>query len=82
MLSDFAVAILLKVVSALFTELIARLHQNQDVMTSNNQIDARLTAFKNAYKEAFNGEKVTPEQREKLRSAISDFIRGSSNGGM
>lgn len=45
-------------------------------------IDARLARFKQAYLEAFDGKKVTPEQKAALKAAIAEFVRNPDNRGL
>ncbi len=76
------IAILSRLTSSLLSYLISKIHSQQDILESKNQIDARLLAFKEAYKEAFDGKPITPDQKAKLNAAISSFIRGDGNGGL
>lgn len=79
-------SLVLYLVSKLGAWLLARaIEQSQKIQAktaSDKEIDSRLQQYKDAYKEAFNGEAVTPEQRKKLNGAIADFIRGPSGNGM
>lgn len=75
-LASIIVAVLSKVAS----KLLERYHFEQDILESKNQIDERLKNFKDAYVEAFDGHPITVEQREKLKKAISNFIRGADGG--
>lgn len=77
------VALVLQKLGAwLGTQLLVWLNKRNETAVSNSEIDAKLKAFKAAYKEAFNGEKVTPEQKAELKKAISDFIRNPDPGGL
>lgn len=57
-------------------------HGVHDQSETNNDIDARLKSFKDAYREAFNGEEITPEQHTKLRASIANFIRSTDGSGL
>jgi hypothetical protein len=70
------------VLSWLFTKGLELYHSKRSSMESDQAIDAHLKAFKAAYKDAFNGQPVTKEQREKLNQAIADFIRNPHGGGL
>lgn len=73
--SNLIVTLLTRLTSWLFTKGLEKLHtHNQEI-----EIDESLRKFKKAYKEAFNGEKVTHEQRRELNKAIADFLRGPSD---
>ena len=77
MLERIIVAILVKAISWFLEQ-----NQKSKVLNeSNNDIDQKLEAFKNAYKESFNGEATTDEQRKNLKIAIRNFIK-SDNGGL
>jgi hypothetical protein len=43
--------------------------------TTDDELDRRLHAFKEAYKDAFDGTPITEEQRKKLNASIESFIR-------
>jgi hypothetical protein len=75
-LSTLIAEIITRLASILVAEALKRAEETQVRMQNARDIDGRLDAFKNAYREAFNGEKITPEQDEKLKASISDFIRG------
>jgi hypothetical protein len=74
--------ILIKLGSWLFAKGLEKYHGIRDAKETNDTIDARLKSFKNAYNEAFDGNPVSPEQREKLRNSIADFLRGPDGGGL
>ncbi len=76
------IMVMTKLTSWLLARGLESLHSKQETDKENADIDARLKAFKDAYKDAFNGEPVTPEQRQRLKDAITTFIRGNPNGGL
>jgi heme oxygenase len=76
------VAVMTKLVSWLLSKGLEKLHGVNGSLETKRDIDARLKSFKDAYKEAFDGTEITPEQRAKLRQSIADFIRGTGNGGL
>jgi len=80
--SNLIVLIMTKLTSWLLAKGLEQIHSKQVQTQSDKDIDSRLQSFKQAYSEAFNGEPVTTEQREKLKKAISDFIRGDGSGGL
>lgn len=45
----------------------------QDKSKVQKTVDIRLTQFNDAFKKVVNGEPVTPEQKEELKSAIRNF---------
>jgi uncharacterized protein YgfB (UPF0149 family) len=75
-----------KIISALASWLMAKLlefiHGQEKKAKTEKDIDHKLKDFKEAYKEAFDGNEITPEQRQKLQKAISDFIRSPSGSGL
>ncbi len=81
-IASIVVALMTKLTSWLFAKGLEVIHSKQDQATTDADIDARLASFKNAYKEAFNGQPVTSEQKQKLNQAIADFIRGGTTGGV
>ncbi len=81
-IASIIVALMTKLTSWLLTKGLEVVHGKQDQAATDADIDARLASFKNAYKEAFNGQPVTVDQRQKLNQAIADFIRGGTNGGL
>lgn len=79
--------ILIKIVTALVSRglqwLLEKAHGLHDQSETNKNIDARLKGLKDAYAEAFDGNPITPEQRERLRASTREFILGNnSNGGL
>jgi hypothetical protein len=62
----------------LVSMLLEQSNKNVPAPVTDESIDARLAKFKDAYKDAFNGQPVTTEQRQKLNEAISSFIRGAN----
>lgn len=81
-ISNIVVILLTRLTSWLFTKgLEVKAGRDQKAATDAD-IDQKLATFKEAYKESFNGEPVTPEQRKKLNQAIADFIRGPGTGGL
>lgn len=81
-LAQIVIMLMTKLTSWLFAKGLEVVNAKKLQISNNADIDDRLLAFKNAYKEAFNGQPVTPEQRAKLKQSISDFIRDGSNGGL
>lgn len=84
---DFLAGIFASMMSKLVSWLVSKglewYHGREQKAATEDDINNKLVKFKEAYKEAFNGEPVTPEQREKLKGSIRDFIRGvDTNGGM
>ena len=74
---------MLRVVTILVQKGLEVFHGKQKQAKSEQEIDARLAKLKAASLEAFDGKPITPEQRKKLRGAISDFIGGHTpNGGL
>lgn len=81
-LTNFVILIMTKLTSWLLAKGLEYVHGRQDKAQTDESIDLKLKAFKNAYKEAFDGHAITPEQKQKLNKAIGDFIRNPSNGGL
>jgi len=81
-MSEIMVNLLTRLASWAFAKAAAYIQERQEKAASDSVIEARLDAVKIAYKEAFNGEKPTPEQMAALRRAISGFIRNPDNGGL
>lgn len=74
--------VLEKLATWLFQKGLEAKHGRDQQVATDADIDQKLATFKEAYKETFNGEPVTPEQRKKLNQAIADFIRGPGTGGL
>lgn len=55
------------------------IHSKKEVSISDKEIDHKLENFKSIYKESFNGEPVTKDQRTRLNKAIADFLKSDSN---
>ncbi len=72
--------ILTQVTSLLLAKGLEVIHGKEMKKVEWDDINLKLLDFKMAYKEAFNGEPITPEQREKLKKAIADFIRNPGPG--
>jgi hypothetical protein len=79
-IAGIIVSIMTQFTSWLLAKGLEIIHGKELQKTTDGDIDKKLLAFKLAYKEAFNGSPVTPEQREKLKGAISDFIRNAGAG--
>ncbi len=62
----------------LITMLLSR-QTRQGYVVPDSAIDARLATVRNAYKQAFDGTPITRDQRERLNSALSDFVRGTGS---
>lgn len=78
--SNIIVTLLTKLTSWLFAKGLEKLHGAQQKAATEQEIDKKLSTFKQVYKDAFNGDKVTKEDRKKLNAAISDFLRGDGHG--
>jgi hypothetical protein len=81
-LAAFAAKVLIKLLPWLTAKVMEFFHGLDEKKAAGESVDARLEAMKEAYKKAFDGTDITPEQREELKHAISDFIRGGTAGGM
>ncbi len=57
-----------------------KVEKRKESVTSDLVIDQKLDAVKNAYKESFNGEAQTSDQKAKLKASIIDFIKSDSGG--
>ncbi len=80
MIANLMAIILTNVTSWILARGLEAIHGKELQKTTEGDINKKLLDFKLAYKEAFDGSPITPEQRQKLKSAISDFIRGGSSG--
>jgi hypothetical protein len=82
-ISDFLIRILTSLATWLVSKAMEKVNEKKEQIASDKEIDDRLNALKEAYKEAIDGKPITKEQRERLNGAVSDFIRGGSpRGGM
>ncbi len=79
-LVSIATKLLTNLASWLFGKTLAWIHGRQQKANTEKEINQKLEVLKNTYKEAYDGTPVTPEQRKKINQAISDFLRGGSNG--
>lgn len=79
-LSSLVSSIILKLASWGFTWALGKYHQAQDETKTNADIDQKLSSFKEAYKQAFNGQPMTVEQKDALEKAISTFLRNNDGG--
>jgi hypothetical protein len=77
---NFLATLLAKVAQALLPWLLAKLmaylNKEKSLEDNKEKIDELLVKVKEAYKKAFNGQPVTPEQEQELKRALRDFIRG------
>lgn len=82
-LSDLVIKILSALGSWLVAKAMEKVHEKKEQVETEKDIDQRLQVLKDAYKEAFNGEPITPDQRARLNEAMARFIRGGApRGGM
>lgn len=82
-ITNLIAAIMLRVVTILVQKGLEVFHGKQKQAKTEQEIDARLAKLKAASLEAFDGKPITPEQRQKLRGAIAEFIGGNApNGGL
>lgn len=82
MISKILFAVLTKLGSLLITELFKYRAKKETEAAAETAIDDRLAKVKAITTEVLDGKPMTKEQREKFNSAISDFLRGGSNGGV
>lgn len=82
MLERIITTVLTHLVSWLFTKGLEHFNKLQEKNDSEGVIDEKLKTLKVAYKEAFNGEPITKEQRAKLNKAVADFIRNPTSNGV
>lgn len=81
-LAGIIVSLTTKLGSWLLARALEYFNKQQKHAATDADIDARLASVKSAYKDAFNGEKITPEQRKNLYQGISDFIRNTGDSGL
>lgn len=81
MLERILLALLVKVGPWLLTKAMEWGQKSKETVQTDEAIDKKLETFKTAYKESFDGEAVTSEQRKALKASIRDFIK-SENGGL
>lgn len=81
-LGNLLASMLMKLLPWLVAKGLEWFKSKQQTDQTNDDIDKRLERLKAAYKDAFTEAPVTPEQREELKRAISDFIRGGTSGGV
>lgn len=81
-LVSLASSLLMKLIPWLVAKGIEFFENRNKSKKIKSDIDKRLERVKKAYEKAFNGEPITPEQREDLKRAIADFIRGDTDGGL
>lgn len=79
-LTGLASTVLLKLASMLMTWVLGQFHQKEADDQSSSDIDSKLSAFKDAYKKAFDGTPITAEQKNELEKSIADFLRNSDGG--
>lgn len=82
MFEKIITSILTNLASKFLTWVLEYFKGKQQQKDTNEDIDQRLDQVKQAYKEAFNGEPVSKEQRQKLNQSLADFIRNPNNGGL
>lgn len=80
MIESLIAKLITQLASWLFSKVLAFFHGRKQQSDTNKSIDEKLAAFKQVYKEAFDGTPVTPEQDAKLKKAIADFLRGDGTG--
>ena len=86
MIERIVVAILTRLGAWLYARALSvineRIKESADKAAAEAEIEAKTKRINRAYSEAFNGEPVSKEQREKLNREIADFLRGDGNGGL
>jgi hypothetical protein len=80
-LSGVLASLLEKVLSSVVVKLMELYRSKKQTDATNDDIDNRLNLLKEAYKKSFDGNPVTPEQREVLKHAIRSFISGNAPSG-
>lgn len=80
-ISDLLIKILTSLATWFASKVMEKVNEKREQVASDQEIDDRLKALKEAYKEAIDGKPITKEQRERLNGAVSDFIRGGSPRG-
>jgi len=80
--SAIVASVITKAASWVAARLIEWFNKRSKTTAMEKDIDNKLALLKAAYVESFDGKPVTPEQREKLKHAIRNFISNDSNGGM
>lgn len=81
-LASLVALILSDLASWLTTKGLAYFHGQSETAVNDADIDARLAAFKAAYKAAFDGNPVTPLDKTNLNKAIANFITGNTPSGV
>jgi len=79
---DLLSGVLIKLIPWATAKLMEWINSKQELSKSDALIDKRLSSLKQAYVKAFDGNKVTAEQKEDLKSAIREFIRSGSSSGV
>lgn len=82
MIERILIAVLIRVTTYWVTSALEYSNKNNSKAFSERTIDERLEKVKAAYKDAFDGQPITPEQHKSLKSAVALFISNDSNGGL
>lgn len=80
MIATILESLITKLASWFFTKVLAYFHGKAQHAKTDKEIDEKLAVVKQAYKEAFDGTPITPEQRQKLNQSIDDWLRGDGTG--
>lgn len=81
-LLELLASFMLKAVSALVVKGMEWYSDHEAAVAKQKQIDDNLKLMKAAYKKAFDGQPMTADQREDLKSAIRNFITHGTSGGL
>jgi hypothetical protein len=80
-LVSIATSLLERVLSTVVVKIMEWYRAKKQTEVTNDDVDKRLELLKEAYKRSFDGNPVTPQQREELKHAIREFIRGNASAG-
>jgi hypothetical protein len=80
-LISIATSLLERVLSTIVVKIMEWYRAKKQTDATNDDVDTRLALLKEAYKKSFDGNPVTPQQREELKHAIREFIRGNAPAG-
>lgn len=80
-LTSLAASLLEKLVSSIAVKLMELYRGKAEKDATEADIDNRVALLKDAYKKAFDGNPVTPQQKEELKHAIRQFINGNNPAG-
>jgi hypothetical protein len=80
MIERILISLITHIASYLLAKALEKSQKSSETLETENAIDLKLKTMKDAYIEAFDGNKVTDEQKKNLRDSIINFVKSDNAG--